>query len=46
MREFDWEQFSWKQSCQPVQACPDIKWFWLTAAVLGAVLLLKTREKA
>jgi hypothetical protein len=44
LKAFDWEQFSWRQTCQPVEPCPNISWFWLTAAVLGAILLLKRKQ--
>jgi len=39
-----WDRFSWKQSCQAPQ-CPDISWFWLTAAALGAILLVRKDKK-
>jgi len=36
--------FDWQQQCPAQTPCPDITWFYVLAAGLGLMLLLKDRQ--
>jgi len=41
---WDTSQLDWQPQCPQETQCPNVTWFWLLAAGMGLLLLLKDRK--